>query len=60
MRIELYQDSNGEYRWRMIAGNGRIVGESHQGFGTKDNCVQNLHIVIYDGHSVGRSYWRWV
>lgn len=32
MRIELYRDTNGEFRWRRRAFNGNItaVGESHR------------------------------
>ena len=60
MKIELYQDSSGEYRWRMFAGNGRVVGESHQGFGSKDNCEKNLQIVVVDAYRTPRSQWRWI
>lgn len=30
-RFEVYQDAAGEYRWRLVAGNGEVVasGEGH-------------------------------
>jgi len=60
MKIEFYEDSNGKYRWRMKAGNGRIVGESRQGFVLKDRAENNLSLVLYDGSHTPRSEWSWV
>ena len=31
-RIEKYQDAGGEWRWRLKAGNGRIVADSAEGY----------------------------
>ena len=31
-RPEFYVDAAGEHRWRMVAGNGRIVADSAEGF----------------------------
>jgi uncharacterized protein YegP (UPF0339 family) len=38
---EFYTDSNGEWRWRRIAPNGRIVGSSSQGYNNKNDCIAN-------------------
>lgn len=35
MRIELYQDAAGEYRWRLVADNGRVVADSGEGYTRK-------------------------
>lgn len=32
MRIEVYKDKKREHRWRMVAGNGRIIAESGEGY----------------------------
>lgn len=32
MNFELYKDARGEYRWRLKAGNGRIVADSGEGY----------------------------
>ena len=31
-RVEVYSDEAGEYRWRAIAENGKIVAESGEGY----------------------------
>lgn len=31
-RVEVYRDSAGEWRWRRIAANGNITGDSGQGY----------------------------
>lgn len=35
LRIEVYADRAGEWRWRIIARNGRKVGDSGEGYTTK-------------------------
>jgi uncharacterized protein YegP (UPF0339 family) len=35
LRIEVYADRAGEWRWRIIARNGRKVGDSGEGYATK-------------------------
>lgn len=30
--VEYYQDAAGKWRWRAIAGNGRVVADSAQGY----------------------------
>ena len=37
-RIEIYQDSAGKWRWREIAGNGKIVNASEQGYASRAYC----------------------
>ena len=38
---EFYKDNLGEWRWRRIARNGRIVGASSQGYVNKSDCIEN-------------------
>ena len=38
---EFYTDPKGEWRWRRIASNGRIVGASTQGYVNKADCISN-------------------
>ena len=35
MRFEFYGDARGEWRWRLLAGNGEIVADSSEGYTTK-------------------------
>lgn len=39
MSIEIYEDKHDEWRWRMRAGNGKIVGDSGEGYATKWNAT---------------------
>ena len=32
MKIEIYEDDAGEWRWRMVARNGKIVADSGEGY----------------------------
>lgn len=36
--FEIYEDSAGEWRWRLKAGNGLIVADSAEGYATNDNA----------------------
>ncbi|MDR2439949.1 MAG: DUF1508 domain-containing protein [Planctomycetaceae bacterium] len=38
---EFYQDKAGEWRWRRIASNGKIVGASTEGYKNKSDCEKN-------------------
>lgn len=45
---EFYTDNSGEWRWRRVAMNGRIVGASSQGYVNKSDCIDNA---IRNGYS---------
>ncbi|EMZ7034343.1 DUF1508 domain-containing protein [Salmonella enterica] len=46
---EFYTDGQGEWRWRRIASNGRIVGASSQGYVNRADCVDNARRNGYTG-----------
>ncbi len=46
---EFYTDSSGEWRWRRIASNGKIVGASSQGYKNRGDCVENARRNGYTG-----------
>jgi len=46
---EFYVDGKGEWRWRRIASNGRIVGASAEGYKNKSDCVANARRNGYTG-----------
>lgn len=46
---EFYTDGAGEWRWRRIASNGRIVGASSQGYKNRSDCVENARRNGYTG-----------
>lgn len=38
VRVEVYQDHAGKWRWREVAANGNIVADSGQGYSTRSNA----------------------
>lgn len=38
--LELYEDEGGKWRWRLIAGNGRITAASGESFAKKGNALR--------------------
>jgi uncharacterized protein YegP (UPF0339 family) len=40
--FQVYRDRKGEYRWRLLARNGRIVADSGEGYETKRGVVRAI------------------
>ncbi len=38
--FEVYEDQAGEHRWRLIAGNGRIIADGGEGYASKDGAIK--------------------
>lgn len=52
-RVEIYQDGSGEWRWRLVAHNGRVVADGAEGYASKGNATRGwdrVAMAIYDGH----------
>lgn len=49
--FELYEDRASEYRWRLIASNGRIVADSGEGYSSKSNARRAIENVQSDAGS---------
>ena len=45
MRFELYRDSRGRFRWRLKAGNGRVIATANEAYNTKAACRQAIERV---------------
>ena len=43
MVFEIYLDNIDEWRWRLIARNGRIVADSGEGYNTRAACRVAIH-----------------
>lgn len=39
MRFEVFRDSAGEYRWRLVAANGKTIADSGEGY-TRERDVR--------------------
>jgi len=44
-KIEFYEDQAKEWRWRITASNGEIVGASSEGFKALGDAEKNLELV---------------
>ncbi len=44
-----YQDTQGKWRWRRTAPNGKIVGSSSEGYENRSDCVANAQRNGYSG-----------
>lgn len=43
-KLEFYQDDIGDWRWRAIAANGRIVADSAEGYRKRSDCDRGAGI----------------
>ena len=43
--FQVYEDSAGEWRWRLVAGNGRIIAASGEGYRDKQDCLHGIELV---------------
>jgi uncharacterized protein YegP (UPF0339 family) len=56
MAYYVYKDSQGHWRWRLLAANNRNIANSGEGYGNKQDCLHAIGLVkgsssalIYDG-----------
>lgn len=45
MKVEIYEDAAGEWRWRLKAANGHIVANGGEGFVTKHTCRESVETI---------------
>ena len=62
--FELYKDKKGEWRWRRMATNGRVVGASSEGYKAKRDAEANMQRGYkesdrWEFYSDKRGEWRW-
>jgi uncharacterized protein YegP (UPF0339 family) len=43
--FELYEDSAGEYRWRLVHDNGNIIADGGEGYASKQKARQGIDSV---------------
>ena len=44
-KFEVYKDEAGEWRWRFIASNGRIIAVAGEGYINKSDCLHGIELV---------------
>jgi uncharacterized protein YegP (UPF0339 family) len=42
-------DKKGEFRWRLRAGNGKIIATSGEGYKAKPDCLRGIELVKTEG-----------
>lgn len=45
MTYWMYQDTKGEWRWRLKASNGAIIAVSSEGYVNKSDCKHSIDLV---------------
>jgi uncharacterized protein YegP (UPF0339 family) len=43
--FQVYQDAAGEWRWRLVAGNDRIIADSGEGYRDRRDCLHGIELV---------------
>lgn len=41
----VYKDNAGQYRWRFVASNGKIIADSGEGYVNKQDCLNGIQLV---------------
>jgi uncharacterized protein len=44
-KFELYKDSKGEYRWRLVASNGQSIANGGEGYKSKESAKAGIESV---------------
>jgi len=45
LKFEVYKDSRGGFRWRLKAGNGKVVATSGEGYNAKADCRNSIALI---------------
>ena len=51
--FELYEDSGGQYRWRLRHANGNIIADSGEGYASKQKAKQGIESVKKNAPEAG-------
>jgi uncharacterized protein YegP (UPF0339 family) len=43
--FQVYEDAAGEWRWRLVAGNERVIAESGEGYRDRKDCLHGIELV---------------
>lgn len=43
-KLEVYQDTSKQWRWRALSSNGKTIGSSGQGFASKQSAQRNAEL----------------
>ena len=43
--FQVYEDAAGEWRWRLVAGNDRVIADSGEGYRHRQDCLHGIELV---------------
>ena len=46
-RFELYRDKRGDWRWRVVAANGRVLADSGEGYSRRCDALRGAERTAY-------------
>jgi uncharacterized protein YegP (UPF0339 family) len=46
MRYYIYTDSQGYWRWRLVAANNRVIADSGESYHNKNDCLSAIGLVM--------------
>lgn len=44
-KIEMYKDAQGQWRWRIVSANGRILADSGEAYKRRHDCLRGVNVV---------------
>lgn len=61
MKFVIYKDAKGDWRWRIKSSNGRIVGDSSEGYKNKQDAIDMMKkIVAITSYENEGEYEDWI
>lgn len=48
MKFEIYKDTLGDWRWRLLSRNGRIVADSGEGYKSRATMIKTMRSIFSD------------
>ncbi len=53
IQFEIYEDTAGEYCWRLRAANGELIADSGEGYRKKADCHHGIHLIKTQASTAG-------
>jgi len=45
MHYQMYKDGYGQWRWRLVAANNKIIADSGEGYHNEQDCLHGIRLV---------------
>lgn len=57
--VEIFRDSDNQWRWRVVADNNRVVATCGEGYHNRKDCIHGLHVVTRHIIESALNAWMW-